>query len=158
MPAFYLSDGPERVRVEPHWKPEVLGEGASRLVGFGGSDVPGDAFSNLRLEADERRRYDPGESPPAAVADALGEPTGDDADRPHRYTEWRIDPGDELYVLGRATRAPPGERVATVVEHRDEFVLSDGSQAGVALRLLARAGIGGVLAVVGFGVAALSVL
>lgn len=90
------------MRVELHRKPDVLGKGASRLVGFGGSDVPGDAFSNLRLEADERRRYDPGESPPAAVVDALEDPTG------------------------------------------------------VALRLLARAGIGGVLAVV--GVAALSVL
>ncbi|WP_440006370.1 hypothetical protein [Halomicrococcus sp. SG-WS-1] len=72
--------------------------------------VPDELFSNVQLGVDDRTRYDEDASPPEAVHGILGDvPDVSSAgsvfgvgSHPHRYTEWRLEPGDRLYLLGHA--------------------------------------------------------
>lgn len=143
---MYLADDGGRVRVE--------------FTARGGSSTtPNSAGSNLQIGAVSEAEYDGHESAPAAVRETLG-PVSDversvadagvDAG-PHRYTEWRIEPGDRYYALGHGDDSGREPVVRTSID-RDALVDLDANSVPrllgyLALRLLT----GVAIAAVGFG-------
>lgn len=135
---FYLTDDGGRALV----RPAPFDDGAGPTKWCGGD--PKGFFSDLELRRDDRRRFAAGERPPPAIVDLFG-----DAEGPRRYAEWRVEPGDEVYVIGSATA--DGE---PAVENRGTFIVSERPQWRVALNRLLRALIAGGVAVVMFAFAA----
>lgn len=137
---FYLVDeeGGGRVLV----KPAPFGDESGPMTSPG--DRPEGFFSDIELRRDDRRRFVADERPPQAIVDLFG-----DVDKPRRYAEWRIEPGDEVYVIGSATT--DGE---SVVENRGTFIISELPQWWVALNRLLRVLIAAGVAVVMFVFAA----
>jgi len=121
---------------------------------------PNGLYSDFRPGVDDRIRFQEASSPPEAVQDILGDvPDVSSAgavwgsgSNPHRYTEWRLEPGDEVYVLGRAS----SDATEPVVQVRidDDVLLNYDSTSRFrllglySLRLLAALS----LAVFGFGI------
>lgn len=122
---FYLADGTGRVRVEP------APDGREESVPWPGNP-PDDFFTDLELTPDEQRVVAAGESLP----EHLG---GDAAPEARRYTEWRIDPDDGLYVLGRARESDDPEEPPVLENDGRPFVVSELPQWRIALRRLLRA-------------------
>ncbi|RKD88946.1 hypothetical protein ATJ93_3766 [Halopiger aswanensis] len=99
LPPLYLADDTGCVRLE--FDTDVASWRRS---------VPDELYSDLRLGIDDRVAFDETSPPPEAVHDVLGDvPDVSSAgavfgigSNPHRYTEWRLEPGDRLYVLGRS--------------------------------------------------------
>lgn len=137
---FYLVDeeGGGRVLVKP--APFGGESGPTTLPG----DTPKGFFSDIELCRDDRRRFSAGERAPQAIVDLFG-----DVDKPRRYAEWRIEPGDEVYAIGTATA--DGE--PTVV-NRGTFIVAELPQWRVALNRLVRVLIAAGVAVVMFAFAA----
>jgi len=137
---FYLVDEEGRGRVLV--KPAPFGDesGPTKWPG----DTPEGFFSEIELRRDDRRRFSAGERPPQAVVDLFG-----DVDAPRRYAEWRIEPGDEVYVIGSATA--DGE---PAVVNRGTFIVAELPQWRVALNRLLRVLIAAGVAVVMFAFAA----
>lgn len=136
---FYLVDEDQgRVLV----KPAPFGDepGPTKWPG----DTPEGFFSDIELRRDDRRRFSAGERPPQAIVDLFG-----DVDKPRRYAEWRIEPGDEVYVIGSATA--DGE---PTVENRGTFIVAELPQWRVALNRLLRVLIAVGVAAVMFAFAA----
>ncbi len=92
---LYLADGDGQARVK------FTAPGSS-------STAPNSAGSNLQIGSVSEVEYDGHEPAPPAVRETLGPVS--DVERsvsdvsvdsgPHRYTEWRIEPGDRYYALG----------------------------------------------------------
>lgn len=83
-----------------------------------GGDAPGSVFSDVSLpRRTTTDRFDTETPPPTAVVDAcrggLPEPS-----HPHRYREWRVEPGDELAVVG--VLASAGTSAANAVVANDD--------------------------------------
>lgn len=148
FPSLYLAGGQGPVRVE------FDGDGDSWQT-----QVPDGLFSNVQLGADERVRCKGDEPTPEAVRPVIGSvPNVSSAgsvfgigSHPHRYTEWRFEPGDRLYVLGHGV---DDESEPTVRTRIDDDVLIDLESNGrlrllglLAVRLLTA----GALASFGFG-------
>lgn len=126
------------------------------------------AGANLQLETTETVGVDGGESPPATVADYL-ESTADlevDDDQERRFHEARLDPGDDVHVVGPVRETghsvdlpggvdavlgveDPGDREFTLGEDGfrdfvdpmrstagDRFVVSNSDEAGTARNML----------------------
>ncbi|UPV76334.1 hypothetical protein M0R89_19420 (plasmid) [Halorussus limi] len=153
LPPMSLADGDcGRVRVEFDTDVESWRE-----------PVPNGLFSNLQFGSEERRRYDESESPSDAVRSVLGEPSEVSSpwfvfgigSHPHRYTEWRLEEGDRLYLLGHTDDATR----PTVRERIDEITLLDlnaNSRLRLVGLLVVRFVAAGALAAFGFGAALVS--
>lgn len=120
---FYLADGSGRILVRP--TPDA-GDRAGTWPG----DSPTDLLTDLELSLDDRETFEAGDRLP----DGLG---GTRADAARRYTEWRIAPGDVLYVLGRASAAADEGEPLVVSNDGGPFIVSESPQWRTALdRLL----------------------
>ncbi|MFB6171920.1 MAG: hypothetical protein ABEJ23_05250 [Haloarculaceae archaeon] len=136
-----------RVAVASEFEPFAVGDGSGRVLvrptpdgqGSWPGDAPDDFFTDLELSVDERAVFEAGDALPAGLGDQR-------TDAPRRYTEWRVGPGDVLYVLGRA-RAGETDDDPPVIENDDgPFIISESPQWRTALNRLLR---GLVFAVVG---------
>lgn len=131
---FLLEDGSGSVLVDPRNADVRMGSDAERIDVDGGSEPPRWIGRYIRQNdrvSCENRRLDLG---------PLSIPRG--ADR--RYTERRIQPGDEVYVLGRAHRRTTraGSVNAVVGDGSDESppLIGEGSTRRNGLRALGRGG------------------
>jgi len=118
----FALDGPAgRTRIDPS---STLSPNAPATILELGKHPPGSVYSDLSLPRSTTSRVLPvDESPPAAVADAfqrgLPEPSN-----PHRYREWRVEPGDDLAVVGPHASTDPTDGDAAVENDGGTFVLS----------------------------------
>ena len=151
LPTTYLADGNgDRVRIDfdtdvESWR----------------APAPDELFSNLQLGADDRTRYDESDSPPEAVRSLLGDApdvsSGGAAfglgSHPHRCTEWRLEPGNRLYLLGYTDDDAPEPAIRVRID--DDVLVDLGTNNRLRLvGLLAVRFLGaGALAAFGFGVA-----
>lgn len=120
---FGLADGTATLRVEPDnverdWR----------------TPIPGDWSSDVRLRRTSRQSFPPTEDAPDHIRELFGaaEPSAfaviGGSSVPHRYTEWRLDPGVDLFVTGTVTT----EDGQPVLRHPvgDEFLV-DRSEASL---------------------------
>lgn len=121
---FDLADGSGRVRVDP------------TLDGDWPDGLPSDLFADLELSVDDRETFD-ADSLPNELAGLTGDDPFDAVDE-RRFTEWRIETDDELYVLGRARETGEEEPLA-IVNDTGPFILSETPQWRTALRRFVRA-------------------
>lgn len=121
---FRLVDGSGRVLVRP-----VPGadDGAEPWPG----DPPDDFFTDLELTVDTRETVAAGDDRPDGL-------DGGPADGERRYTEWRIAPGDALYVLGRARREDDADAPMGIANDSGPFIVSETPQWRTALNRLLR--------------------
>lgn len=121
--SFFLADGSGRVLVHPAPDGEAWR-----------GDRPDDWFTDLDIKADAHEEFDADAELPAPLAAHASDVPG-----PRRYTEWRLDPDEPLYVIGRA-RAPeegdPGEPAAVFEHDGGTFVVSQTPQWRTALSRL----------------------
>lgn len=151
LPTMYLADeNGDRVRVDfdtdvESWR----------------APAPDELFGNLQLGAHDRTRYDETDSPAEAIRNLLGDVPNVSSggavfglgSHPHRYTEWRLEPGDRLYLLGCTDDDAPEPAIRVRID--DDVLVDLGANSRLRLvGLLAVRFLGsGALAAFGFGVA-----
>lgn len=121
--SFYLADGSGRVLVRP--TPDAGDRGTWP------GDPPGDSFTGLDLTVDAQETFEVGDRLPTGLG-------GGDADAPRRYTEWRIDPQDVLYVFGRAGEQADADAPLVIENDGGPFIVSESPQWRTALSRLLR--------------------
>lgn len=125
LPSFDLADGSGRVHVDP------------TIDGAWPDGLPSDLFADLELSADERATFD-ADALPEELAELAGTDDPFEAVEERRFTEWRIEPDDQLYVLGHA-RETGEEEPLTIANDTGPFIVSETPQWRTALRRLVRA-------------------
>jgi hypothetical protein len=123
---FDLADGSGHIHVDP------------TLEGSWPDGSPSELFSDLELSVDARETFDAEAPLPDALAAVVATEDLHGGVTERRFTEWRIEEDDQLYVLGRARETGEEEPLA-IVNDAGPFVLSETPQWRTALRRLLRA-------------------
>lgn len=121
---FYLGDGSGRVLVRP--TPDA-GDGPGTWPG----DAPDEFVTDLELTVDDRVTFETGDTLPEGLGNER-------ADGTKRYTEWRIEPQDVLYILGRAREGTDADAPLVVANDGGPFIVSETPQWRMALMRLVR--------------------
>lgn len=121
---FYLADGSGRVLVRP--TPDA-GDGPGSWPG----DAPDEFVTDLELTVDDRATFEAGDTLPEGLGNERANGT-------RRYTEWRIEPQDVLYVLGRAREGADADGPLVLANDGGPFVVSETPQWRMALKRLGR--------------------
>lgn len=118
LPPLYLADETGRIRLE-----------FDTDVASWRRPIPDELYSDLQLGINERVTFDETSPPPEAVHDVLGDVPDVSSSglvfgigsNPHRYTEWRLEPGNRLYVLNRTEDSSPETTIRLRID--DDMVI-----------------------------------
>lgn len=121
---FYLADGSGRVLVRP--TPDA-GDGPGSWPG----GAPDEFVTDLELTVDDQATFEAGDTLPEGLGNER-------VDAARRYTEWRIEPQDVLYILGRVREETDAEAQLSVANDGGPFIVSETPQWRMAVKRLVR--------------------